>query len=131
VTAQLSRIVCEAAHAGDREARAIFERAAGELVSLIGAVRASLAPPADVTLEVSYSGGVFNSGELILEPFRRALEDLPGSHVLTTPRLSPAVGAALYAARCRGHVFGPDALARLEDKHVHPDATTVVCRAVA
>ncbi len=114
VTAQLARVIGEAAIAGDQQAAAIFERAAGELVSLIGAVRKSLLPPADVTLEVSYSGGVFNSGDLILEPLRRALDVSGGAYALTSPALSPALGAALYAARCRGHFFGPDALAMLQ-----------------
>lgn len=111
--AQLSRVVCEAARAGDAEATALFTRAAGELAHLITAVRRSLSAPPDVTLPVSYSGGVFACGELVLSPLRRALEAAEGAFSLAPPALSPAIGAALCAARCCGHAFGLDALARL------------------
>jgi N-acetylglucosamine kinase-like BadF-type ATPase len=113
--AQLSKLVCEAALAGDRQAADLFARAAGELVELIGAVRTRLSLPAGATARVSYSGGVFRSGELILEPLRRALDASGGACTLTAPELSPAVGAALCAARCRGHSFDPDVLARLAE----------------
>jgi N-acetylglucosamine kinase-like BadF-type ATPase len=112
-TAQLAKLICEAARKGDQQAAAIFERAAGELAELVCAVRRGLLVPAGAVVEVSYSGGVFNSGELIREPLQRALETGCGAHFLTAPELSPAVGAALYAARCCGHAFGPDALASL------------------
>lgn len=111
--AQLSKLVCEAALAGDRQAADIFTSAASELAELIRAVRDALSPPAGTPLPVSYSGGVFKSGALILEPFRRALAAPAGAFVLTRPELSPAIGAALYAARCCGRSFGPDALAQL------------------
>lgn len=121
-TAQLARVVCEAALAGDWQSAALFARAAAELADLIAAVRGALAPPADTPLPVSYSGGVFSSGELILGPLRRALEVRGGPVVLTPPELSPAVGAALYAARCHGHSFDPDAVAALARRDRHEGA---------
>ena len=114
--AQLSKVVCEAALAGDRQAAGIFERAAGELVSLISAVRGRLSIPAETRVKVSYSGGVFRSGELVLSPLRRALEARGEPCSLTAPELSPAVGAALCAARCCGVSFEPEALARLSGR---------------
>ncbi len=111
--AQLSKVVCEAAVAGDRQAADIFARAAGELVDLISAVRGRLSIPAGTRVPVSYSGGVFRSGELVLSPLRAALEARGEPCSLTAPELSPAVGAALCAARCCGHTFEAGALASL------------------
>lgn len=111
--AQLSKVVCEAALAGDKQAEHLFTRAAGELVELISAVRARLAIPADTRIPVSYTGGVFQSGDLILSPLRRGLDARGEPCSLTAPELSPAVGAALCAARSVGHAFDPAALAKL------------------
>lgn len=112
--AGLSQLVSEAALAGDQQARTIFSRAAQELAAMVCAVRASLHVPDRVTLPVSYSGGVFESGALLLEPFREQLATHPGHFSLTTPALNPAVGAALYAAKCVGHQFSAEALRNLK-----------------
>jgi N-acetylglucosamine kinase-like BadF-type ATPase len=100
--AQLARLVSDAAHAGDEQARAIFTAAAGELAAMVDAVRASLGVPADAQLRVSYTGGLFSGGNLLLTPFTEALAARDGSYLLAAPRFTPAIGAALYAARCAG-----------------------------
>ncbi|MGQ3052989.1 MAG: N-acetylglucosamine kinase, partial [Roseateles sp.] len=64
-------------------------------------------------LPVSYSGGVFAAGELVLGPLQAALaRRLPGA-VLKTPQFGPELGAALYAARLGGRPLSAQALARL------------------
>jgi len=111
--AQISQLVGEAALLGDEQARMIFADAAAELVELIGAIRNTLKVPPAMSLPISYSGGVFKSGALLMEPFRQALGTLPEFFTLTEPMLSPAIGAAVYAARCCEQMLSPDALARL------------------
>ena len=109
--AALSQLVGDAAQRGDEQARAIFHRAAQELASMVVALRNALQVPDQVILPVSYSGGVFESGALLLDPFRQQLD--PTRFALTTPLLSPAVGAALYAANRVGHQFTAEALHQL------------------
>lgn len=111
--AQISQLVGAAALAGDERSRAIFERAATELVAIVAAVRKSLLVPEGVTMPVSYSGGVFDSKELLLTPFAEGLNRQAGHFSLMPPRLSPVIGAALYAAKCAGLRLEPAALARL------------------
>ena len=111
--AQISQLVAEAAEAGDQQARAIFERAAAELVAIVVAVRQTLQVPDGVILPVSYSGGVFDADVLLLEPFRRGLNLYPGQFKLMMPLLTPAIGAAIYAAKCAGFTFSQEALTRL------------------
>ncbi|HEY8026419.1 MAG TPA: BadF/BadG/BcrA/BcrD ATPase family protein [Burkholderiaceae bacterium] len=111
--AQISQLVGEAALLGDEQARIIFSDAASELVELISAVRNTLKVPSNMSLPISYSGGVFKSGALLMEPLRAALTSLPEFFTLTEPILSPVIGAALYAAKCCEYKLHPDALARL------------------
>jgi N-acetylglucosamine kinase-like BadF-type ATPase len=107
--AGISRIVAAAAAGGDAASIRIFVRAGHELAALVRATRAQLAVPAAETLAVSYSGGVFNTGAFVLEPFRAALA-ADGNYRLQVPLLSPAVGAALVAARDAGVRFDPECL---------------------
>jgi N-acetylglucosamine kinase-like BadF-type ATPase len=111
--AQISQLVSQAAAAGDVLARDIFARSAAELVAIVVAVRRALKVPDGVTLPVSYSGGVFDAQALLLAPFRHGLSQHPGQFSLMTPLLEPAVGAAIYAAKCAGVQFGRDAINRL------------------
>jgi len=53
-------------------------------------------------VNLSYSGGVFQGDELILQPFRQQLSLYSPDYRLVAPRFSPAIGAALYAARLSG-----------------------------
>src|SRR5215469_8203445 len=71
--AQLSRVVSAAARQGDELARALFTKAAGELVELVNGVRAQLQIPARLELPVSGSGGLFQGDSLLTAPFAAAL----------------------------------------------------------
>ena len=111
--AALSRIVAEAAQSGDAEARRIFAQAAAELALIIDAIRQAIGYTNDEAVRVSYSGGVFNSGDLVLSPLRRDLANFSARYQLTAPELAPSLGAALYAARTAGEPLTPQALDRL------------------
>jgi N-acetylglucosamine kinase-like BadF-type ATPase len=112
--ARVSKVVADAALAGDAAALHIYRRAGEELAALVTAVRMSLGVPQQLSLPVSYSGGVFASGPLILDPFRAALLRDNATAELRLPALEPVAGAALYAARCHGVQFSREALARLK-----------------
>ncbi len=97
--AQLSPLVAKAAHAGDAAARDIFTRAAGELAQIAEALRRRLDFEAGETVKLSYSGGAFGAGELLLTPFRNALRKQNPGFELCQPLHEPHIGAAMYAAR--------------------------------
>jgi N-acetylglucosamine kinase-like BadF-type ATPase len=112
--AALSQLVARAAQEGDGSAIEIFENAARELARIVEAVRNALGFPArSESIPLSYSGGVFNAGDLILGPFRRAIEALSANYDLRAPRLAPSFGAALYAAKLAGQTLSPAAIERL------------------
>jgi N-acetylglucosamine kinase-like BadF-type ATPase len=111
--ARLSKVVAEAASAGDREARALFTQAAEELADIIDAVRLNLNVPPQLELPVSHSGGLFELRDLLLAPLEAALARKARPYRLVPPRLSPEAGAALYAAKLGGAPLDARALAAL------------------
>ncbi len=118
--ATLSRLVGEAAIAGDVEARALFALAVDELAQMVEAVRLQLRVPDDVSLPVSYSGSVFQQRELLLLPLESKLTSGSSRYRFIAPRLPPAAGAALRAAMLSGFPLGATAIAALE-KQVRRD----------
>ena len=97
--AALAKLVHAAAARGDPQAKQIFIFAAQELADLVMATRRTLGVPVDITLPVSYSGGVFGIGTMVTDPFQAALTTSGAKYALTVPRFSPVIGAALYAAK--------------------------------
>lgn len=95
--AKFSRTVAEAAKAGDSAAIAIYSEAALELVSMVTSIARQLQFPSEYEIPVSFSGGVFNTGKLILEPFTQGLHISSESYRICKPRFSPALGAAYFA----------------------------------
>jgi len=57
--------------------------------------------PEEVAL-VSGSGGAFNTGDLLLSPFQKALHATGYPFEFVKPKHEPHIGAALYAARLAG-----------------------------
>jgi N-acetylglucosamine kinase-like BadF-type ATPase len=113
--ASYSSLVSRAAAAGDLVARGIFEAAADELAQVAAALRRQLGWPNDETIPVSYSGGLFDAGDILIAPLRASLAARCREFDLRTPVLSPGVGAALYAARDRGQPLAPAAIERLRE----------------
>lgn len=112
--AQLSKVIAEAAVEGDPAARQLFVQATQEMIELIDAVRVQLQVPHDVRLAVSYSGGMFQLGTLVLEPLATLLCDPARGYQLRSPVLLPHAGAAVYAARLAGVVLPPRSLEALK-----------------
>lgn len=93
--AALSVLATRAARAGDTCARAIFTRAAREEADLVAAiVRALFADQMGTAaaVPVTYIGGTFQAGPLILEPLAAAL---PSCCRLVAPAHEPDLGAVL------------------------------------
>lgn len=97
--AALSQIVATAAEAGDEAAAEIFCRAAQQLANIVQAVASKLAFEPNESIPVSWSGGVFRSGELVVAPFKAKLERANCHYHFIEPIADPALGAALYAKR--------------------------------
>jgi N-acetylglucosamine kinase-like BadF-type ATPase len=111
--AALSQLVARSASAGDAAATRIFDDAARELAAIVEAVRQRLEFEATDVVPVSYSGGVFSAGALILEPFRRHLAARSAAFDLRSPILAPSIGAAIYAARLAAQPLSAAAMGRL------------------
>jgi N-acetylglucosamine kinase-like BadF-type ATPase len=111
--AAMSRLVAGAAHDGDSSAIQIFGEAARELAAVVEAVRQALEFGPGETVPVSYSGGVFNAGALILDPFRHHLEQRSSSYRVQAPILTPSGGAAIYAAKLAAQPLSVPAMQRL------------------
>jgi N-acetylglucosamine kinase-like BadF-type ATPase len=112
--AALSPLIAQAAAAGDAQASALFARAADELVTIIGAVHRQLGIPEQATVSVSHSGGVLQHPEPLLARVHRRLESEGARYRVLAPRLPPAAGAALYAARLSGAPLSAQAVDALE-----------------
>lgn len=96
--AKLARICSEAANLGDKGAVAIFNEAAKEITEMI---KTLLKNYNDEQVKVSYTGGVFKSGDLILKPLKSMIEGL--NVELIEPILSPDLGACLMAYKGSGY----------------------------
>jgi N-acetylglucosamine kinase-like BadF-type ATPase len=97
--AKLSPLVTRAANSGDAHAQDIFVRAARELAQIADALRKKLGFTDGEAVKLSYSGGAFAAGDVLLGPFRQALAAASPAFELCQPLHEPHVGAALYAAR--------------------------------
>ena len=95
--AQISRIVADAAREGDAAAQDIYARAGDELAGIVIAIRSRLSFADDERVAVSYSGGAFSAGDLLMQPFTGALQSASPLFELRTPLHEPHYGAALYA----------------------------------
>lgn len=111
--AQLSKLVMAAAAEGDRAALGLFEAAARELAEMVEAVRVQLHIPADASIPVSSSGGMFQPGNGLREGLRSELQRRSAQYRFIEPQLPPDVGAAIQAARLNGTPLSAESLAAL------------------
>lgn len=93
--AGLARLLFEAAQAGDPSAVQAYADSAYEQSLTVQALLNRLDFGSEQPVKVSYTGGVFAAGLLILDPLAAHLAS--ANAVLQAPLLPPAVGAALYA----------------------------------
>jgi N-acetylglucosamine kinase-like BadF-type ATPase len=94
--AQLSKIVVEAARAGDVVALEILNDAAAQLARAATTVIKQLEMGQE-SFRVAYVGGVFDAGELILAPLRRAILTAAPHALLAAPLFPPVIGAVKLA----------------------------------
>ncbi|HEX4790215.1 MAG TPA: BadF/BadG/BcrA/BcrD ATPase family protein [Actinospica sp.] len=104
--AALSKVVVEAADAGDAAAAGILRQAGRELVELVEACRIRLGYPDGEQVEVSYSGGMFAAASF-RSAFTRALRAAGAGYLLRAPAYGPGVGSALYAMKLHGAPLPP------------------------
>jgi len=96
--AQLSKIAVEAAREGDKVAQEILKDAAKELAVATIAVIEQLRMERD-EFQVAYVGGVFEAGELILDPLREEIQRFAPHATVAPPIEPPVIGAARMATR--------------------------------
>ena len=96
--AGLQLILLEAAHLGDESAIACYRTAGREIALIVQGIleRLDFGGPADV----SYSGGIFSVGDLVMESFAESLAPLRCR--IVPPKAPPWIGALLLALRTRG-----------------------------
>lgn len=112
--AAFGRVVVTAAERGDRHANDILAEAARELAGVVDAARVRLEFRPGDSVPVSYSGGVFRSGPLVLDAFRRELKARYPAYELRDPLYPPHIGAAIYAAKLSARPLSDAALRRLQ-----------------
>lgn len=95
---QLAPLVAEAARAGDASARAILEHAAQEEAKMVAAIVHGIFGDCE-RIPVTYIGGTFKAGDLILEPLAAAL---PRRCELVPPQFEPDRGAVLILQKRLG-----------------------------
>ena len=91
--ASLQKLLFEAAKAGDVYAIGAYEQAAKELFDIVLSIKKKIF--ADEDCMVSYSGGIFKTGDVIRKPFEKLLE--AEGMKLTESKAEPYVGAVLLA----------------------------------
>ena len=114
--AQLSQLLTAAAAEGDPAARELFDRAAQELADLVDAVRRQLQVPADASVAVSSSGGMFQPGNGLREALGAELRRRSPQYRFMEALLPPEVGAAIQAARLNGTPLGAASLRALAEE---------------
>lgn len=92
--ADFQRYALQAAQAGDLAVIALYKKAADELALMIRALKNKLRFSKQ-QIPVSYSGGLFHAGELVLQPLREQVSML--SCELQTPKRSAVEGALMLA----------------------------------
>ncbi len=95
--AKTQELLLAAALAGDKSAAALYERAAAHLCEMAAAVCRQLCLQGPV--HISYSGGVFQARDFLLQPFIRQVRQAIPDCVVTPPLYKPEEGAVLAAAR--------------------------------
>lgn len=106
--ASLQLTLLEAAKRGDPDAVACYREAAHEIALNAKGIKSRLR--FDGPVDVSYSGGIFKVGELVMGPFKAELEAMDCR--LATPCAPPWVGALMMALKLAG-MDTPAAIASL------------------
>lgn len=106
--AELQLLLLEAARQGDENAIACYQEAGREIALNVNGILNRLDFPEGA--EVSYSGGIFKTGALVMGSFRNSLE--ARGCTIVRPLAPPWVGALMAALQLAG-ADTPEALAQL------------------
>jgi N-acetylglucosamine kinase len=96
--ARYSKLVIEAAEAGDKVASSILQDAGRELGACVVAVAERL-KIADREIPVAHVGGAFNAGELLVGPMKQTVTSRVPHAKIGPPLRKPVEGAAMMAIR--------------------------------
>ena len=114
---ELSKLVARAAVRGDRVAREILAHEGQVLAGLVSSIAGRLGMTR-CNPDIYCTGGVFNAGATILNPFRRELRrSVPRFH-LRHPRFEPSVGAFVLALKDEGVAVSGRVLRNIQASHV-------------
>ncbi|WP_300383775.1 BadF/BadG/BcrA/BcrD ATPase family protein [Clostridium sp.] len=91
--AKLASLCSQAATLGDKAAINIFKEAAYEISETVKVLLKNYKE--EETVKISYAGGVFKSGDLILNPLRKYLSGTKAN--IIEPQFEPDLGACLLA----------------------------------
>jgi len=96
--ARFGKLAIEAAERGDEVARGILDDGGRELGACVVAVARRLTM-LDTVFPVSYVGGAFIAGPLLLQPMRSVISAAAPKAVFSPPHKTPVEGAAMMAMR--------------------------------
>ncbi|MGL5954993.1 MAG: N-acetylglucosamine kinase [Brevinema sp.] len=103
--ADLSKIAYQAALEGDSIALELINQTAYELALMAEGLMNKLSFEGKIF--ISYSGGIFKMGDLILNPIKQHLSKSPYLFELIAPILEPVEGAAFHAAKRYNNTLSP------------------------
>lgn len=101
--AKISIVTSKIALERDKYALEIFKEAAYEIFLMINSIIKQLDLKNNIKL--SYTGGIFNTNELILEPLKNQFKKNNITLSIVDPILSPSVGSALFAYKLEGNLI--------------------------
>ena len=99
--AKFSMLVSKIAETGDRDAIRIFEEAAEEIYLMVKSIIKQLKLQGKI--KMSYVGGVFKAGDLILDPLKKRFKEKNYDVEISEPILEAWEGATLYAYQLAGN----------------------------
>jgi N-acetylglucosamine kinase-like BadF-type ATPase len=108
----ISRLVAQAAVNGDQVARGIFAYEGRAMASFVSTIARRLEMTKSKP-DIYCTGGVFNAGPVLLNPFRRELRKNVPRFVLRHPRFEPVIGAFILGLKEHGVAVGGITLANL------------------
>lgn len=112
--AKFALLLYKAAEQGDPKTIEIFRETAYEHSLTLKALIKKLNFADNEEILVSYSGGVFKSGEYVLKPLKEYISN--DNLKLIKPILEPVTGAALYALEFDKKVISPEIINRLKNE---------------
>ncbi|MBR5754790.1 MAG: hypothetical protein IKX97_03080 [Erysipelotrichaceae bacterium] len=113
--ASLQKILSFCAAEGDTQAMEIYEEAAHELSEMIRTLYRDLGFTEEIP--VSYTGGIFRNGSVLIEPLKKELNDIPVR--LKSPDHEPVLGAVMMAADLDSREAYEKVLKGLDDKELY------------